>query len=55
MAKKKEEKIQEAVDIYRYEQAKLPKLQKGVHVIASQFGIASQYKTIINCYNGRRM
>ena len=52
-SKLKEEKISQAVEAYRAEQAK-PKPQKGVCTIAKAHGIENSYKTIINRYNNGR-
>ena len=48
--KLKEEKISQAVDTYRVEQAK-SESQKGAHTIAKEYGVEKAYKTIINRYN----
>ena len=40
--------------MYTCEQEKPPHLRKHVRTIASEIGIAGQYKTIVNRYNGGR-
>jgi hypothetical protein len=49
----KEEKMVEAVDAYRAEQAK-PAPQKGAQTIAKEYGIENQWRTIVNRYEGGR-
>jgi len=44
----KELKLQEALDAYRHEQSKPAHLRKGMHTIAEEYGIHTQYKTITN-------
>ena len=48
----KEAKMREAVDAYRREQAVHPHLQKGARTIAKDLGIESQWRSIINRFNG---
>lgn len=49
----KEEKMVEAVDAYRSEQAK-PAPRKGARTIAKEYGIENQWRTIVNRYEGGR-
>jgi len=40
--------------VYWLEQVKAENMWKGVHIIAKEFGIENQWRTIINHYNGGR-
>jgi hypothetical protein len=50
----KEAKMREAVAAYQHEQGLDPKMRKGARKIAKEFGIGSQWQTIINRYKGRQ-
>ena len=49
-----EKKMKDAVNAYCLKQGKPKHLRKGVHTIAKEFGIESQWRTISNHYNGGR-
>ncbi|KZP24922.1 hypothetical protein FIBSPDRAFT_664151, partial [Athelia psychrophila] len=50
----KEQKLQEALAEYTREQSKPRESRRGLRAIANQYGIANQYRTILNRYNGGR-
>ena len=50
----KELKLKEAVDVHQHKQSKPVHLWKGACKIAEEYGIPTQYKTIMNWYNGGR-
>ena len=47
-----EKKMKDVVNAYHLKQGKPEHLRKGVHTIAKEFGIESQWRTISNRYNG---
>jgi hypothetical protein len=44
--------MKDVVNAYHLEQGKPEQLQKGVHTIAKEFGIETQWRTISNRYHG---
>ena len=49
-----EKKMRDAVHAYRLEQDKAENLRRGARIIAKEFGIENQWRTIINRHNGGR-